>query len=83
MRCARIQSCYSSPIQKTYYENGKLKEKGRLKMGTRLSYVGNNNIARCGTMGFFRQGKWNEYSSEGANIGVVIYDRGKVIKTIK
>ena len=74
-----FQAC---SMQKIYHENGSVKEKGRMKKGTQKSYVGDSNRARCVLRGFFRHGKWTQYSPEGKKIGVKIYNKDRVTRII-
>ncbi|HBS88789.1 MAG: hypothetical protein A2W91_04055 [Bacteroidetes bacterium GWF2_38_335] len=66
---------------KEFYENGKIKEKGRKKLQLKLSYTpsGRGNGQRT----HFKQGRWTEYYPNGNKKRIVRYDIGDIVKVVR
>jgi antitoxin component YwqK of YwqJK toxin-antitoxin module len=68
-------------IMVRYYENGAIKEKGKMKYMTKISTTpsGRSN----GIMAYFENGRWTEYYENGDKKRKVKYKNGEIVKVIK
>ena len=69
-------------IIREYFENGKLKEKGKKTLQLKV-YALPDGSRPHGRRAYVKQGKWTEYYSNGNKKRLVIYDKGEILKVVK